>query len=177
MAVAVERKERSDAADVLDLLWLGGFLDARGSLITRGIPRLVVRHEDEEIARRVAKLTGGTLKGPKRDKSRQHDDGSGAPYWLVTLYNFHSLKALFERVKPYISEVRYEQIMAALDAYDPPNAKRIEFEQENCGYYDSIRDNASGYVRHHRRGEEPCRMCTECERAYYRGVRARRRLA
>ena len=167
--VQIERTDRREPTEVLDLLWLGGFLDARGSLISRGIPRLVIRHEDEEIAKRVARITGGTIKGPKQDNFAGRAES--APYWTVTLYNYYSLKALFERVKPYVSEARYQEIMDALNAYDPPNAKKIEFNQENCGYYDYVQANASGYVAHRRKGEDACRMCTECERAYYRSRR------
>jgi len=173
MALVMERRERTEPAEVVDLVWVGGFLDARGSLMTKGIPRLIIRHEDEDIARRIARLTGGTLKGPKRDQFPDRDK-PGAPYWLVTLFNYESLKNLFDRIKPYISEARYNEVTAALAGYDPPNAKKVEFSQETCGYYDVIRPNASGYVAHKRRGDEPCRLCTECQRAYYRQMRSRR---
>lgn len=172
MAITNYKEDRRTINDITDLVWLGGFLDARGSLVTKKIPRFIIRVEEREIAERIARITGGALKGPHRDKKARSGE-LGQSYYLVTLYNFHSVRAFFERIKPYISQARYDEVTSALAAYDPPNARRIEFDRENCGYYDTVQASASGYVRHKRRGEEACRMCTECERLYYRQRKTR----
>jgi hypothetical protein len=150
-----------------DLMWLAGFLDASGSLVTRGAPRLIIRHHDEGVARRFADLTGGRVHGPRIDQIEDRPK-PGKKYWLVTLYAYNELKRLYVKLLPYLSPARQREIEQVLASYDPPNPRKIEFGVDNCGYYNAIEASVSGFKKHQRAHEEPCRICTESQRLYYR---------
>lgn len=157
-----------------DWQWLAGFVDARGMLnLSRGRPRMVLRHNDFEPLEKIADMLDVNVRGPFRDNFPDRTNVP-KPHWIVQISSYSKLADLYAKIGPMLSEKRQEDYRQALATGKPKRVPRItEFAVDNCGHYERPVASQGGYRRHLRLGEPSCRVCLESNRLYDQDYRAR----
>jgi hypothetical protein len=156
--------------DEKDWIWLAGFLDARGTLgMKNGRARVYVRSSDFEVMNRIGQLLDANVRGPFFNGR-----GNNEAAWVIQVYDHDKLSGIFRKIGDYLSETRRAAFADMLHSGKPKRPKmRTTFSVENCGRYTVAIPTLSGYRAHMNAGEEPCRVCMESSRMYYRQRRER----
>lgn len=160
MALA-ELEARVSAVAATELAWAAGFFDGEGHSRWRqnskaGVSLVVTACQsgsDETLRRLQAALGGaGTIRGPIQDPKHPH----WTPRYTWAALDYPAIEALVD-MWPYLSSVKRDQALAAIDGYCPQIAAREERAAEYpCGH-PRTEENAT---HNGNQNKTYCRTCT-----------------
>lgn len=151
------------------IAWFAGLYEGEGSCSVRTSKRgvasvcLSISQNDPHILFAAFEFFGGSLYGPYKPK------GPSKPIYYWRVYNWVQVERIVDLIMPWLSPRRQGQIrkVFTLKPDNPRGPNAISPCTKGV-----VASNA-GYLRHWKRGEYPCEICRESERAYKKLKRSR----
>lgn len=144
-----------------EIAWAAGLFEGEGSLSVRTANSrqavITIASTDRDVIERFAKVVSG-----ERPVQGPHSPGRSARGYK-SIYRWQSarwaeIKRIGELLRPWLSERRTAQLNRVLGSC-PPDLKDRPQRITGILCEPEVRPSKAGYLRHWRRGEEPCDIC------------------